>query len=602
MNRKPFVLLTFVLVTMLLLAACGGAAPAPAADTSGEAASDQAVVEAPAEEVESAGTMDNDVPRNRTMIVADMVPYLAPEMWSPYNLGGTHQQGVAMFHEPLVYADMLDGHQYPWLAESWEYNEDATELTYHLRDGVTWSDGEPFTAEDVAYTLNTLRDIGSEVRLGAIYQTFIDNAEAVDDLTVKITFTQPAPRFHDEIIVAKGDSATFIVPEHIWMDENWAEYTAFNGGEGPVTTGPWRFAYADDTRRIIDRVATCDDWWACRTGFAELPEVERFVQVYIADQQGQATALIRNEIDQTHDLRVDLIEKILADNPDAQTWTGREGPYGMISWWPTALHINTQAKHLDNKDVRWAINRYIDRDKLIDFAFDGNGEKSIWPFPPFIGLQDAIDNLADLQAEYQPGLFDPADADARLEAAGYTKDSEGFWADADGDRIKCDIISLPHFSDSGPVIAEMLRQGGIDASYNEPTDMYNQMLGGDYTCGMYGHNGAMSGTIYRTLRLYTTGDASNVWHYSNPEFDAIVEELGVTADETKIRELEAAAMKIYLEELPEVNLTQFYNRTANDWRYWENWPMTTTDPYMNGIHMHTGFPYTLTQLKATDAE
>ena len=85
-------------------------------------------------------------------------------MWSPYNLGGTLQQGVALFHEPLVFADMLDGHEYPWLAESWEYNDDATELTYHLREGVTWSDGEPFTAEDVAYTLNTLRDLGSEVQ------------------------------------------------------------------------------------------------------------------------------------------------------------------------------------------------------------------------------------------------------------------------------------------------------------------------------------------------------------------------------------------------------------------------------------------------------
>ena len=139
-------------------------------------------------------------------------------MWSPYNLGGTHQQGVSLFHEPLVYADMLDGHEYPWLATSWEYNDDKTELTYHLREGVTWSDGEPFTASDVAYTLNTLRDLGGNVRLGGIYKTFVKEAEAVDDLTVKITFNAPSPRFHNEVIVAKGDSATFIVPEHIWKD------------------------------------------------------------------------------------------------------------------------------------------------------------------------------------------------------------------------------------------------------------------------------------------------------------------------------------------------------------------------------------------------
>ncbi len=210
--------------------------------------------------------------------------------------------GVGFFHEPLVFADMLNGHQYPWLAESWEYNEDATELTYYLRDGVTWSDGEPFTAEDVAYTLNTARDYGADVLRGAIYQTMIKEAEVVDDLTVKITFNSPAPRFHDETMVAKGDSSTFIVPKHIWENENWSEYTAFNDGAGPVTTSPWRYAYADDTRRIIDRVESCDDWWACRTGFAELPDVERFTQLVIPDQQAQATALIRNEIDQTHDL------------------------------------------------------------------------------------------------------------------------------------------------------------------------------------------------------------------------------------------------------------------------------------------------------------
>ncbi|NJN82536.1 MAG: hypothetical protein HC802_09860, partial [Caldilineaceae bacterium] len=149
-----------------------------------------------------------------------------------------------------------------------------------------------------------------------------------------------------------------------------------------------------------------------------------------ADQQAQATALIRNEIDQTHDIRVDLIEKILAENPDATTWTGREGPYGMVSWWPTSMFMNVTVKHLDNPEVRWAINRYIDRDKLIDFAFNGNGQKSIWPFPPFNGLQTSMDNLAELGTQYDQGRYDVAEADERLTAAGYTKDGEGYWADA----------------------------------------------------------------------------------------------------------------------------------------------------------------------------
>ena len=274
--------------------------------------------------------------------------------------------------------------------------------------------------------------------------------------------------------------------------------------------------------------------------------------------------MIRNEIDQTHDLRVDLIEKILEENPDATTWTGREGPYGMVSWWPTALWLNNTDKHLSKPEVRWAMNRYIDREKLIDFAFDGNGQASVWPFPPFKGLQASIDNLQDLEEKYQPGLYDPADGDARLESVGYTKDSEGYWVDADGDRIVCPIISLPHFSDSGPIIVEMLKQNGIDASFSQPPDIGNLLNAGDFICGMWGHNGSMSGDIYRTLLLYTTGNVGNWNQYSNPEFDAIVEELAVTADEAKVRELEHAAMDIYLRDLPEVNIAQFYNRTGNN--------------------------------------
>ncbi|MCL4835861.1 MAG: ABC transporter substrate-binding protein [Caldilineaceae bacterium] len=602
MSRLKVILVCLVFGA-LLISACTPA-PAPAAEpAAAEPAAAQPAAAAPAPaEAAPAATTSGEIPRNRTMIVADFGPtYSSPEMWSPYNLGGTHQNGVALFHEPLVFADMLDGHQYPWLATSWEYNTDATELVYELRDGVTWSDGEKFSAEDVAYTLNTLRDLGNDVRLGGIYQTYIKEAVAVDDLTVKISFNSPSPRFHDEVVVAKGDSATFIVPKHIWEGQNWAEYTAFNDGAGPVTTSPWVYSFADDTRRVIDRVKSCDEWWACRTGFAALPEVERFVQIVIADQQAQATALIRNEIDQTHDLRVDLIEKILQDNPDATTWTGREGPYGMVSWWPTALHLSNTDKHFSKSEVRWAVNRYIDRDKLIDFAFAGNGQKSVWPFPPFKGLQASIDNLTDLEAKYQPDLFDPADGDARLIGAGYTKNADGIWADADGDTIKCYIASLPHFSDLGPVLVEMLKQGGIDTTFSVPPDAGAIMASGNYTCGMWGHNGAMSGNIYRTLLLYTTGDPGNWFQYSNAEFDAIVEELAVTADEAKVRELEHAAMDIWLRDLPDVNLAQFYNRTGNNGHYWTNWPSTATDPFMNGIHMHTGFPYTMMQLKATNA-
>jgi peptide/nickel transport system substrate-binding protein len=553
--------------------------------------------------VEVPGAHIRDIPRNRTLISALKSGLPPVEMWSPYNLGGTHQQGIQFFYEPLVYADNLDGNEYPWLATSWAYNADATELTYNLRDDVIWSDGVKFSSADVVYTINTLRDLGAEVRLGGVYQTFVKEAIAVDDTTVRIVFNNPSPRFHETVIVASGDSSTFIVPKHVWESKDWAEYTAWNEGAGPVTTGAWRVAFSDIQKRMLDRVRTCDEWWACKSGFQDLPQVERYIILDLGDDQSQGTALIKNEIDQTHDLAVEVIQTILDQNPYATTWTGREtGSYGLVSWWPTSLHLNNKDPQLGNSEVRWAISRFLDRELINDFAYANKGQINDWPFPAFKGLQAAKDNLADLEVKYGLGKYDPADGDARLTAAGYTKNSKGFWADSNGDTIVCDIASFPQFSDLGPVLAETLRQHGIDASYAEPTDAYGQIAGDSYTCGLFGHNGSQTGDLYRTLLMFTTGNAANLYGYSNLEFDALVEELAETADITRVRELEYAAMDIYLEDLPDVSLVEFFNRFATNTYYWENWPNTLTDPYMNGIAPHTGYPYTLMKLVPTNRE
>jgi len=549
----------------------------------------------------SVQSQSDDIPRNRTFIAGHFTLFGGGEMWSPYNLGGDHQQLIQFFYEPLSYADNLNGNEYPWLAERWEYNDDATELTYFLREGIFWSDGEPFTADDVAYTLNTLRDLGSNVRRGGVYPTFVKEATVIDDLTVKITFNLPAPRFHNEIIAAKGDSATFIVPQHIWQDKDWAEYTAWNDGAGPVTTGAWRVVFADERRRVIDSVRDCDAWWACATGFEELPEVERMVYAVIETAQSQGTALINNELDETHDVSVEVVEQMLSQNPDAITWTGREGPYGMISWWPTSLYPNNENPHLSNPDVRRAISRYLDREVIMDFGYNNQAVLAEWPFPPYAGLQDTIDNLQDLKTQYEPTMYNPDEADQLLTDAGYAKDSEGFWADASGERIGCNIVSIPHFADMGPVVAELLRQHGIDSSYEQPTDAADQLASGDYECSFWGHNGSQSGDIYQTLRLYLTGESENYANYANPEFDAVVAELALAADLETVRDLEHQAMDIWLRDMPDIPLLQFFNRVGRNTHYWTNFP-TTENPYMNGISPHTGFPYIVLQLEATDAE
>ena len=126
-----------------------------------------------------------EIPREKTVIVGSR-GITAKEVWSPYLLGGNHQKGVSFFYEPLYFADNLNGHEYPWLAESYSYNEDATRLTYNIRGGVFWSDGQKFDANDVAFSLKKLSELGSDVRLGGNYKTFIKDVELLSETKVVI--------------------------------------------------------------------------------------------------------------------------------------------------------------------------------------------------------------------------------------------------------------------------------------------------------------------------------------------------------------------------------------------------------------------------------
>ncbi len=545
------------------------------------------------------------VPRNRTMVTGTRFGGgVNPKIWSPYALGGTHQKGVAFFHEPLFYSDSLNGNSYPWLATGFSYNEDATQLTYTLRDGVIWSDGEEFDSADVAYTFNSLATLGGDVRGGGVFQTFVKEAEVVDDLTVTVHFNFPAPRFHAEVVIYKGDSGTYIVPEHVWKDQNWAEYDAYNNGMGPITTGPWRLSYSDSFRRVLDRVKNCDGWWGCATDFAPLPQVQRYVLYNIDDDTGQAQALITNEIDETHDLRVDTIETILRENPDASTYTGRdpEGEYGMVSWWPIQLHINNSENHLDNADVRWAISKYIDRDRVNAQAYLNKGRPNKWPWPQYAGLKHVNEAMEPLAQEFVLGEYDKEGGDALLTAAGYSKNSDGVWADSSGDTIKCNIIGPAHFTDLGPVMAAVLNQHGIESSWSQPPDVWSRIVpGGDYECSMSGNNGSQSGDIYRTLLLYT---GENKWSYDNSDFEAAVALMAEEPDEEKVLELTRNALQIWIKDMPAVPIFEFFNRVARNEHYWTNWPANAPGytPYMNGIHPHTGFPYILSKLEPTNAE
>ncbi|MGH2617299.1 MAG: ABC transporter substrate-binding protein, partial [Thermomicrobiales bacterium] len=299
----------------------------------------------------SAAIAAQDVPevaRNRTLFLrwsGIEGRYTDAELWNGYALGANHQNGLGLLYEPLAFYSAFADQTIPWLAESWEYNDDLTELRITTRSGITWSDGEPFSAEDVAFTFNSLRDLGPQVRWGVDVQQFVEEATAESDTLAVVRFVVPAPRFF-YFVTYKYDIGVYIVPQHVYEGQDWTTFGAFDLEQGwPVTTGPWQVVFASPEQKVIDRR---DSWWAVEQGLVEgMPQVERIVYLPFTQEQQIAQQLISNEVDCSLDLRPLTMETLLVQNPAIITHTGTESPFGYVDWWPTSLYVNNETPPFD---------------------------------------------------------------------------------------------------------------------------------------------------------------------------------------------------------------------------------------------------------------
>ena len=182
--RSRLALFSFMVVIAMVIAACAppmppaGGAPAPAADAGAAAA-----------------TTSGDIPREKTLIIGfEGGPAAAPEQ-AGLNPGAVNSQGHhQVMIESLYYLNYQSGELIPWLASGpATWNEDFTVVTIPLRDGITWSDGEPFTAEDIVFTIDMLK--ANPTLSFADRVVDVASAEAIDDQTVQITLAKTDPRF-----------------------------------------------------------------------------------------------------------------------------------------------------------------------------------------------------------------------------------------------------------------------------------------------------------------------------------------------------------------------------------------------------------------------
>lgn len=282
----------------------------------------------------------------------------------------------------------------PRLAESFEASADGKTLTFHLRKGVRWHDGKPFTARDVLYTIDQIRSPHSNIagNLPALFEP-LAAVEAPDEFTVVSRFREPYALGYE------AWAKTFILPEHL----RFAPGEASPADRAPIGTGAFKFVRWDAQDKIVLE--------ANRDYFAGRPHLDRFIVRYVPNSHTLALALKSGDLDITtltaEETPADdtgLPYRILrypALSLDAILWNVRE---------PKGLFIDAR--------VRRAMSMALDRRAYVDKILRGHGLPAVSTFFPGMWAHDAA---------LEPLPHDAGGAAALLAAAG--------WRDRDGDGI-----------------------------------------------------------------------------------------------------------------------------------------------------------------------
>jgi peptide/nickel transport system substrate-binding protein len=623
LSRRDFLRLTGLTAAGTIIASCG---TPPAADTTTDATTPPAggdagaaattvaegeptptIAEAAAEG--EAPTPTIEVPRGNPTEVARenslvlMWPPAVVGVGNPYAIGFNHQHGNSAMMEPLFFFSAFGDGEIPWLAESYEYSQGDEVVTIMIRNGVAWSDGTPFTAKDVAFTLNMLRE-NTALSYGADMEEWVEEAEATDDATVKITFTKPAPRFVFDFLSSKFDTGIFYVPEHIFKDiEDVSTFLFYDPAKNwPLVTGPYKIVDWTPQQELLD---LRPDWWAAEVAFAELPRIQRIVVVPRPDDTVMAQGLINNDFDSSLDLRPPLMQTVLNENPNIITHTGKDKPFGYTDWWPNSLWFNCEAEPWNDAEVRRAVNHAINRAQIVEIGYEGAGSGALLPFPEFPVLQKYFDAAEPVLQKYPVEAYDLAKVDEIMSGKGYEKDGEGLWT-LNGTRPDATIYGFDIFADYGPVLAEQLRAAGFDSSFQAPPDAYDRMATGTGHLFLFGNGAAIADvfptfdTYYHSKRARPVGEGGGITpRWRNQEFDTTVDEMALlkVGDEGPAMDLYVKALEILLSELPAIPVVQWLHRIPYNTTYWVDWP-TADNPYVNGAFWHKTFPLMLHKMRA----
>jgi peptide/nickel transport system substrate-binding protein len=396
----------------------------------------------------------------------------------------------------------------PDLAVSWSWNEDGTELTFPLRQGVTWHDGKPFTAKDVQCTWDMLTGESSEklrVNPRKSWYRNLDSVTTNGDYEVIFHLKRPQPAF--VALLASGFSPVY--PCHVAPRDMRSH---------PIGTGPFKFGEFKPNEYI--KVTRNPDYWK-----KDRPYLDGIEYTIIRNLSTAVLGFVAGQFDMTfsYSLTVPLLNDAKSQLPTAICELTQDS----IN---RNLLINREKPPFDNPDLRRAMALSLDRRAFIDIITQGQGDigavmqpapAGLWGMPP-----EMLSTLPGYDLDVRKNR---TEARQIMQTLGYSPDSHL--------KIKVTVRDIPYYRDPAVILIDQLKQVYIDGEL-EPVDTTNffpKMMRRDYSVGL---NLQGAGDPDETFPLlYGCGSAFNRNNYCNPDVEELIGRQSGEADQEKRKQL-----------------------------------------------------------------
>ncbi len=460
-----------------------------------------------------------------TLLISSEPPVLTTIAHTAYN---------SVYISPKVTEGLLtydfDLNPKPLLAKSWDVSGDGLRYTFNLRPGVKWHDGKPFTSADVAFSINTIKEVHPRGR-----NTFLNltSVETPDDLTAVLVLSKPAPY----LITALAAAETPIVPKHLYEGTKVTENPI---NLAPVGTGPFKFKeWVRGSHIVFERNA---DYWD-----APRPYLDKLIVRFIPDASARAIAIETGEIDLAPSTPVAYSDlDRLKELPSLGFETNGYQYTNSIS----RVEFNLEKDVFKDVRVRRAFAHVIDRNVIFNTVNFGYGATITGPINPKL-TKWFVDDLKTYPIDLKA-------AEALLDEAGYKRG-------ADGIRFKLNLDYVPS-TEAYPRGADYIRQAlakvGVDVTVRtQDFATYTKRIytDRDFDFAYEGMSNLFDPTV-GVQRLYWSKNFkkgvpfSNGAAYSNPKVDALLEAAAVEIDPDKRVAQWKEIQQILVDDVPAIDI------------------------------------------------